>query len=83
MRWSIELGDGNGIFSFAKNMGKNIGKNLSGKFNRKLSNHSKQFATDALKTASKEQLKKKAEATCGLIGNKSADKIIEVSRSSP
>ena len=42
-------------------MGENIGKNLSGKFNHKLRNHSKQSATDALITASKEQLKKQQE----------------------
>ena len=42
--------------SFAKNMGKNIGKNisknLSGKYSKKLLDHAKQPATDALKTAS-------------------------------
>ena len=49
------------FFLFAKNMGENIGKNLSGKFNHKLRNNSKQSATDALITASKEQLKKQQE----------------------
>ena len=40
--------------AFAKNMvknnGKNISKNLSGKYSQKLLDHTKQSATDALKT---------------------------------
>ena len=53
-----------GLLSFAKNLSKNIGKNisknLSGRYSpgmlvtrQKLLDHAKQFATDALKTASK------------------------------
>ena len=48
---------GYGILSFAKNMGKNIGKNIrknvSGKYSKKHLDHTKKFATDELKTASK------------------------------
>ena len=62
------------------NIGKNIMKNLSGKYRQKLLDHAKQSATDPLKTASKIQIHKTAEATGNLIGNKIADKIINVSR---
>ena len=48
---------GYGFLPFAKNMGKNIGKiinkNLSSSYNHKILDHTKQSATDALKTASK------------------------------
>ena len=37
---------------------KNIGRNLRGKYSQKLLDHAKQSATDAVKIASKEQLKK-------------------------
>ena len=40
-----------------KNIGKNISKNLSGKYNQKVLNHTKQSATDALKTTSKKVIK--------------------------
>ena len=70
------------IFIYVKNIGKIIGKsitkNLNGKYtpgmlatHRKLVDHAKQFATDAVKTASK----KAAEVTGDLIGNNSADEI--------
>ena len=39
-----------------KNIGKNISKNWSGKYSQKLPDHAKQSVTDALKTASKNQL---------------------------
>ena len=67
MRYSVQPRDrilvkDYGFFSFAKNMGKNIGKNitkiLNGKYSQKLLDHSKQYATDVFKTASKEQFKK-------------------------
>ena len=45
--------------------------------------HAKQFATDALKIASKIAIQKTAEATGDLIGNKIADKITGVSKNSP
>ena len=61
--------------SFAKNMGKNIGKNisknLSGKYSRKLLNHAKKSAADALKTSSKKVIQKTAGTTGDLIDNKS------------
>ena len=46
-----------GLLSFAKSMskdiGKNINKNLSAKYSQKRLGHTKQAATDALKTVSK------------------------------
>ena len=56
-----------------KDLGKNISKNLSGKHSQKVFDHTKQSATDALKTVSKRAIQKTAEATGGLIGNKIAD----------
>ena len=44
-------------------MGKKISKNLSSEYSQKLLDHTKQFATDALKTASKRTIRKTAEAT--------------------
>ena len=75
--------------SFAKKMGKNIGKNisknLSGKSNpgmltirRKLLDHAKKSATDALKTSSKRAIQKTAEATGDLIGNKISIEVAKV-----
>ena len=73
---------GYGILSFAKNMGKNIGKNIrknvSGKYSKKHLDHTKKFATDALKTASKRAIQKPAEATGDLIGNTTANRISKV-----
>ena len=48
-----------GFLSFAKN----IGKNLSNKYGQKLVDSARKSATDALKTASKRAIQKKAEAT--------------------
>ena len=62
-----------------KNFGKNISKNLSGK---KLLDHGKQFATDALKTTSKRVIQKTAEATGDVIDNKIANKITGGSKNS-
>ena len=56
--------------SFAKN----IGKHLSNKFGQKLLDSAKKSTTDAIKTA---------ESTGDLIGNKTADKITSVSKTSP
>ena len=42
----------------SKNIGQSISKDLSGKYSQKPLYHSKQFATDAHKTASKKQFKK-------------------------
>ena len=53
---------GYGFFSFVKSMGKNICKyistNLSSKYSNKFLDHSKESATDVLKTASKRAIQK-------------------------
>ena len=67
----------------SKTIGKNVSKILSGKYCQRLLDHAKQSARDALKTASKREIQKTAEAAGDLIGNKIADKITKVSRSSP
>ena len=59
-----------------------MGRNLSNKYGQKLFDSAKNSTTDALTTASKKAIKKKAEATGGLIGNKTADKITSVSKKS-
>ena len=94
-RHSVQPGDrifvkDNGFLSFAKNMGKNISKNisknLSGKYGQKLLDHAKQSATDSIlyqKERFKIRSRTKAEATGDLIGNKIADKITRVSKTSP
>ena len=73
--------------SFAKNVGENIGKNisknLSGKYSQKLIDHAEKSATDLLKTTSKRVIQKTAEEPGDLIGNKIADKIKKVSKTSP
>ena len=66
-----------------KNIGKNRSKKLSSKYNEKLLDHAKQPATDALKTISKRLIKERADATGELIGNRIADRIIKVSKTSP
>ena len=70
---------------FAKDMGKNIGKNisktLSDKYSQKLLDYAKQSTTDALKTTPKKGIKKKAEVTRDLVGNKIANRITKVSKS--
>ena len=58
-------------------------KNVSARCSHKLLDRVKQSATDALKTASKIAIQKTAEATGVLSGNKIANKITKVSRSSP
>ena len=83
MRYLIEPKDriyvkGYGFLSFAKNMG----TQLSSKYGQKLLDSAKKSATDAIKTASKRAIKKTAEATSDLIGNKIADTIISVSKKS-
>ena len=69
--------------SFAENTSKNIGKNISkswsNKYRQKLLYHTKQPATNALKTASKIAIEKLAEA----ISDFSHNKITKVSRSLP
>ena len=55
---------------------------MNGKYNQKLLDHAKQYATDPLKTTSKRVIQKKEEATSHLIGNKIAEKFTKVSRNS-
>ena len=64
MRYSIEPRDkiyvkGYGFLSF----GKNMGKSLSNKYFQKLLDSAKKSTTDAIKTASKRAIQKRAEAT--------------------
>ena len=59
MKYSVELRDriyvkGYGFSSFAKNMG----KSLSNKYGQKIIDSAKKSTEDAIRTASKEQLKK-------------------------
>ena len=60
-------------------MGKIIITNLSSKYSQKITDHAKQSAINAFKTASKRRIQKTAEATGNLIGNKTADKITTAS----
>ena len=53
-------------------------KSLSNKYGQKLLDSAKRSTTGAIKTASKRAIKKTAEATGDLIGNKYADKITGV-----
>ena len=57
--------------SFAKNRGKKldkiVSKNLSSKYNQKLLHHTKQFPTDKLKVASKNNDSKKQQKQLGNI----------------
>ena len=47
-----------GLLPFHKNMRKSTCKNLTSKYNQKLLDYAKQSATDALKTASKRDIKR-------------------------
>ena len=53
---------------------------LSNKYGQKLLDSAKKSTTDAIKTASKREIQKTAEATGNLIGNKTADKRTSVSK---
>ena len=46
------------VIFMTKNIGENISKNLSGKYSQKCVDHAPQFATDALKKATKDQFRK-------------------------
>ena len=68
-------------------IGKNINKNLSGKYSpfmlaahQKIFDHVKQSTANALNTASKRPIQKRAEAAGDLIDNKIAEKIKKASR---
>ena len=58
-------------------------KNTSSKYSQKRLDHAKQSARDPLKTASKRAIQKATETTGDLIGNKIADRITKVSKTSP
>ena len=66
-----------------KDNGKKISKKLSGKHSQKRLDYAKQSATDWLRTTSKRVIQKTAEVTCDLIGNRNADRITKVSKTSP
>ena len=59
-----------------------VDKNMSNKYSQKLVDTAKKSAADAIKTASKRAIKKTAEATVDLVGNKIADKITGASKKS-
>ena len=59
-----------------------MGKHLSSKYDQKLLDNAKKSTTDAIKTVSKRETQKAAEATGDLIGNKITDKITSVSKKS-
>ena len=67
------------FLSFAKN----ISKNLSSKHSYKICDHSKQSASNALKTSSKIVIKKTAKTAGDLFGNKINDIIARVSKTLP
>ena len=56
-----------------------MGKELSNEFGQKLLDSAKKSTADAIKTASKREIQKKAEGTGDLIGSKITDKITSVS----
>ena len=56
-----------------------MGRSVSSKYSEKLLDH----ATDTFKTASKRAIQKTGETTGDLIGNNIADKIKNVSKTSP
>ena len=83
MRYSIEPRDRIyvkecGFFFFVKNMS----KHLSNKYGQKVLDSAKKSTADTIKTASKREIQKTAEATGYLIGNKVADEITSVSKKS-
>ena len=82
MRYLIEPRDkiyvkGYGFLSFAKNMGiyaTKVAKNVSIEYGQKLIDSAKKSTTDAIKTASKREILKTAEATCDLVGKRGSKK---------
>ena len=81
MHYSVQLWDrifvkGYGFLC----IGKNLCKNLNSKYSQKPLDHTKQSATDALKTTSKRAIQKTAEAAGDLIGNKIPNRITKVSK---
>ena len=59
-----------------------MGKNSSNKQGQNFLDSPKKPTTDAIKTASKSDIRKTAEGTGDLIGNKIADKILSASKKS-
>ena len=57
-----------------------MGKNLSNIYGQKLLDSAKKSTTDAVKTASKRAIQKRAESTGDLVGNKIGDKITSLSK---
>ena len=53
---------------------------MSNKFGQKIADTAKKYAADVIKTASKREIQKTAEATGDLVGNKIADKITSASK---
>ena len=83
MHYSFEPKDriyvkGYGFLPFAKN----VGKDLSYKYSQKFLDSANKSTTDAIKTASKRTIQKTTEATADLTGNKIADKITKVWKTS-
>ena len=79
MRYPIEPRDrvyikGYGFMSFARS--------INNKYGKKLVDTAKKSATYAIKTASKRAIQITGEATGGLVGNKTADKITSVYKKS-
>ena len=60
---------------------KEVVKNMRNKYSQKVLDSAKKSTTDAIKTASKREIQKTAEATGDLIGNKIADKVTSISKS--
>ena len=59
-----------------------MGKSLSNKYGQTILDSAKNYTTDAIRTSSKRAIKKAAEATGDLIGNKIANKTTSVSKKS-
>ena len=77
MRYSIEprerrYVEGYGFLSFARN--------LNNKYGQKIADSAKKSAIDAFEIVSKRAIRKTAEATGNLVGNKTADKITSYSK---
>ena len=74
---------GYGFLSFVKNIGKKNWQKYKSKLIQKCLDHAKESAKVALKISSTIVILKTAESTGYLIGNKIADRITKVPRSSP
>ena len=89
---SVQLRDrifvkGYGFLSFVNEMGKNIckniSKNLTSKYNQEILDTDKRPVTAAFRSASERTIQKTAEAIDNFMGNKIADKITKISKTSP